>query len=426
MLSKPQKLFSVSFENPEQIEELVEGKVFCQEFLATVEGDCDAVAGWFKLHLDQAQEISTEPGGASCWEQVVFPVSSRRRKVFNNSRLEVEFFVKKHLLMQRVDITHEEGISVNSTHVRDKQVTLSSEMVRLLNCKVWREVSQWVSYYLVRDINCSTILDMTLLPPAMALQVLKLNPDSKLTLSVNTSNTRASKQVLDWVTTVSTCNSMNVSAIDCITSLTPGSLYNVVVISPVTLSGRLNTSCLLELDKVIRCLASSSTTPIMRPSSLLLPFRLELWCVVISSKELAQRSHLVSNKQVLGFTIADQINILAVSHQQEINYMGLEKQELSTPTLVTTMELAHLSLEREVLVNSLPITNSGLANGVAYWFMLDYGWNIKLSTLESEAYSQAVFVCKEVMVKEGDMLGVRCQMERGLLDFQFVVPSGVG
>jgi hypothetical protein len=40
---------------------------------------------------------------------------------------------------------------------------------------------------------------------------------------------------------------------------------------------------------------------------------------------------------------------------------------------------------------------------------------VKLSTLESEAYNQAMFMCKKVNVKEGDKLRVRCQMERGLL-----------
>ena len=70
----------------------------------------------------------------------------------------------------------------------------------------------------------------------------------------------------------------------------------------------------------------------------------------------------------------------------------------------------------------MSITNHGLVNGIAYWFVLDYGWNVKLSTLESEAYNQAMFVCKEVKVEEGDKLRLRCQMERGLLDFQFCDP----
>ena len=65
------------------------------------------------------------------------------------------------------------------------------------------------------------------------------------------------------------------------------------------------------------------------------------------------------------------MNILAVSHQQEVRYKGME-EELCSPTLVSTMELASLSLEREVL-NSLSITKSGQADGIAYWFALRQG-----------------------------------------------------
>ena len=163
----------------------------------------------------------------------LLPVRKKRRKVHKNSTVEVEFFAKKHLLMQRVEITHSiQGNSVNgiqSQMVMDKQISFPSDMVQLLNCTLWVEISQWVAYYLSRDITCSSILDMTHDPPTMALQV--FNPDSTLTLSVNTLDTRGSKQLLDWVTTKATRNSVNVSSIDCINSLTPGP--DLAVISPI-------------------------------------------------------------------------------------------------------------------------------------------------------------------------------------------------
>jgi hypothetical protein len=101
---------------------------------------------------------------------------------------------------------------------------------------------------------------------------------------------------------------------------------------------------------VVSYLTNTLTSSIIgRPSSLVLPFRLGLWCVIISSKELAHRSNLISNEPVLGFNIVDQINILAVSHHKEVSYKGIGKEELC----ILTMELASFSLEREVLVNSL-------------------------------------------------------------------------
>lgn len=424
MLSSPQQLFSVNFESADQIAELIEGKLINKEFTATADGVLDAVAGWFKLHLNHDQQISSEPGSGSCWEQVIFPVSRRKRKVHRDSLMELEFLVKKHLVLQSVQISHMvEGNGIQPVIPLDTQISLPREMVVMLNCKLWVEMTQWVSYYLSRDMPCSSILDLTLQPPATALQVLKFKPDSCLTMSVNTTNTRTSKQMLDWVTTMATRNRVNTSCIDCITSLSPGSEYEVVLISPVLQSGRMNTLCVLEMDSVVKCMTRAATnTSVPRPSSLLLPFLVEVWCVVISSKELAKQSHLVSNTPVLGFTIADQVNILAVAHQQEVRYKEMEKEELCNPTMVKRMELASLSLDREILVNSLDITTPGLANGVAYWFVLDYGWGVKLSTMDSEAYFQAIFICKEVRVEMGDRLKVRFQMERGLLDFQFCDP----
>ena len=68
--------------------------------------------------------------------------------------------------------------------------------------------------------------------------------------------------MLDWVTTMAASNSVNVSSIDCITSLIPGPVYDLAVISPVAQSGRLNSSCLLEIDKMVSCLTNTSTSSI--------------------------------------------------------------------------------------------------------------------------------------------------------------------
>ncbi len=47
---------------------------------------------------------------------------------------------------------------------------------------------------------------------------------------------------------------------------------------------------------------------------------------VVESDELARCSHLRSNEPVLGLSIADQINVLAVTHLQELQYAVLQKR----------------------------------------------------------------------------------------------------
>ena len=73
MLFGPQKLF-LSFEDRGlgQIEELIEDKVFSKEFIATVGGEFGVVPGWFNLHIDQNNTVSSEPGEDLRWEQVLF------------------------------------------------------------------------------------------------------------------------------------------------------------------------------------------------------------------------------------------------------------------------------------------------------------------------------------------------------------------
>lgn len=42
------------------------------------DGDVDALAVWFELHLDRDNSISTGPDEDTCWEQAIYPVSSRK------------------------------------------------------------------------------------------------------------------------------------------------------------------------------------------------------------------------------------------------------------------------------------------------------------------------------------------------------------
>lgn len=42
------------------------------------EGELDALAVWFQLHLDQENSLSTGPQEDTCWEQAIYPNHSAR------------------------------------------------------------------------------------------------------------------------------------------------------------------------------------------------------------------------------------------------------------------------------------------------------------------------------------------------------------
>ena len=128
---------------------------------------------------------------------------------------------------------------------------------------------------------------------------MKLQPGSSLTLSVDPSQSRQGRQLLDWVTAVAGNNSIPVASIDCISEPpASGAGYSAALIAPVLPSGRLDQECLLSLPAVQSSLA---------PGGLLLPYKLELWVKALHSPKLAKASHLTSDENVSGFKIADQV-----------------------------------------------------------------------------------------------------------------------
>ena len=85
------------------------------------------------------------------------------------------------------------------------------------------------------------------------------------------------------------------------------------------------------------------------------------------------------------------MNILSVSHQQELRYSGLEAVELTEAVLVTTLDLAVLAADpsrREVRAEAA-VTAAGEVSALVYWWTLDYGWSVKETTRECDIYNQA-------------------------------------
>ena len=294
-----------------------------------------------------------------------------------------------------------------------EEMLVSPLVVKQLNSEARAGLSQWLAYYLVRDLRPSNILDLTHHFPHCGLQILKLEREAQLTLRINPSQRRASRQVLDLVTTIASQNDIAQSRVDCITSLSPAEeSYEVILVCPLSPSGRLDQSCLLELAEVRSLLNPSS-------HSLILPASLQLWCVLVSSDDLLARSRLVSDQAVLGFKISEQVNILAVSHQQDLLYSSIQKTELSPDVLVTDLSLSTFNLERRVVSQTVEISHAGSLSAVVYWFVQDFGWDLTVNTRDSQQFRQAAVLCEEeITVAPGDRLTVSCQLESGLLDFK--------
>ena len=180
LLAKPQTLFSVNFEDPAEIASLIEGKLFSLKFDLEEDGRLDCLAAWFRLDLGHGQTISTAPelGNEGCWEQALFrpPGPGSSRRLHRGDLLEAEFLVKKHVVLQQVEVSPgasvvENGVARPTTRSR-QQLVLPPSSLKLLSDPAELSVSQWLAYNLVTSGHATKILHFSSwMPPISALQV---------------------------------------------------------------------------------------------------------------------------------------------------------------------------------------------------------------------------------------------------------------
>jgi len=417
LLAQPKRLFSIDFQNKHEVEDMLRvGQNKSLQFNVNRDGECHAMAAWFTLTLDDDVSLSTSPEEGSCWHQAIFPVLSDKTKVYKDSSIiEVEFKIHKHVEMINFEARFIQPPTVNGNGVEKRcsgdKIYLPSSYINMINCTTMEQIYQWTAYYASRDVCCENILDLTSELPLLSLQLAKTSPTSNFTLKVDTGDKEAVRCLLDFITAAATHNEFDVKKFSCITELPDNTSekFNVCLVKPVLSSGRLNDQLMLGLDHIV--------TTLVPHSGLLLPHKLQLWAQIIESEELCKLSHLRSNEPVSGFKIADQINILAVTHQQDLNYHTLNKKELSEAIHVRDIDLTSPDLSRQFSHTTVNITQSGQISAVIYWFVQDFGWNLHLSTLQSTSFSQCAVMCKEESVQQGQHVQLATQMENGLVYF---------
>ncbi|XP_049427572.1 protein arginine N-methyltransferase 9 isoform X1 [Epinephelus fuscoguttatus] len=77
-LTEPFMALNIDFNNVQELEGLSSREVQQIRLPVTQEGELDALAVWFQLHLDEESSLSTGPQEDTCWEQAIYPVHSTK------------------------------------------------------------------------------------------------------------------------------------------------------------------------------------------------------------------------------------------------------------------------------------------------------------------------------------------------------------
>ncbi|CAL8331374.1 unnamed protein product [Lota lota] len=75
-LTEPFRALDIDFNNVKELEGLSSREMQRLHLPVTQEGNLDALAVWFQLHLDQESSLSTGPQEDTCWEQAIYPVQN--------------------------------------------------------------------------------------------------------------------------------------------------------------------------------------------------------------------------------------------------------------------------------------------------------------------------------------------------------------
>ncbi|XP_023813413.1 protein arginine N-methyltransferase 9 isoform X1 [Oryzias latipes] len=77
-LTEPFTALTIDFNNVQELEGLSSREVQRIQLPVTQQGELDALAVWFQLHLDEESSLSTGPQEDTCWEQAIYPVHSAK------------------------------------------------------------------------------------------------------------------------------------------------------------------------------------------------------------------------------------------------------------------------------------------------------------------------------------------------------------
>ncbi|XP_008314665.1 protein arginine N-methyltransferase 9 [Cynoglossus semilaevis] len=75
-LTEPFTALQIDFNNVQELEGLSSREVQQVCLPVVQQGELDALAVWFQLHLDEQSSLSTGPQEDTCWEQAIYPVHS--------------------------------------------------------------------------------------------------------------------------------------------------------------------------------------------------------------------------------------------------------------------------------------------------------------------------------------------------------------
>ncbi|XP_047001604.1 protein arginine N-methyltransferase 9-like isoform X2 [Schistocerca americana] len=397
VLTEVASALNIDFMNREQLRKLIQcDSVFSCAAKCVAEGNIDAAAVWFELHLDDDIVLSSAPGSNSCWEQAIFPVK-RPLHISPNQMINFEVKLSGRKLCVDISVTDEiEVIQSNKTQELEHNLSVqredpqksTSEIHEMLNAvQLQHDGNIYVSQELVKSLNdshwisavrnvckmtevvCSQkVLDMSHFP-MLGLSLLEEQKD-------NSSDTDSSLVCITRIPgdelairTWAKIHGINNSLIKCIREHeisdleSNGQTFDLIMTQPFETTGELR-------EKTFNSL--STIRKLLNREGILLPKSISVDCKLVQSEWIKKVSGVRDISCTCGYDIADFINEYQVSQHLDFNLDTTEMQDLSETATVLEMTLID-NLDGLITKDlTVPVVASGCVNAIPYWFRIQF------------------------------------------------------
>ncbi|XP_014901176.1 protein arginine N-methyltransferase 9 [Poecilia latipinna] len=463
-LTEPFTALTIDFNNVQELEGLTSREVREMRLPVTQEGELDALAVWFQLHLDEENSLSTGPQEDTCWEQAIYPVHSAMSFVLKPlDELIVEVSCRdaylrlscvavlrdghKIYLDKRMDFPNSfkpipnpnpevelcsalACLQTSQSESEDFCMLECSEMA-LLNNQDYHQsfctaLTKLISELKVKNPNRNTVGTASFAADSSLLYVLDVSEGFSLLSLIAArqgqvkaySSVEKSKQQ-NVLRRLARSNDVSEQHLEFWLNHTEDEqgmlqrpsrekLWSAIILDCVETCGLVRQK-LMEKASLARFL--------LEEGGRIFPEKIVVYGMLVESDTLLLESAVQGREPTLGFNIAPFINQFTVPVHVFLDFSTLECRHLSDALELFVLDLMDVNknyIEREVKVQA---TCGGRVTAVPFWYQIQLDPDVSVSTLSRNSHwKQAAAVLQDpLQVQAGDWIRLAVRLHKSTI-----------
>lgn len=452
-LTQPFTALTIDFNNLQELEALSSRQVQQMWSSVSQDGELDALAVWFQLHLDEDQSLSTGPQEDTCWEQAIYPVHTTKGFALKSEdKLLVEVSCRDAYLRLCSVAVHRDGreirldkasdltspgpslnpeaelcsalASLQTDQTKDYCVLECAEMALLNNQEYHRSFQSAVAK-LISRLKSNTkrqgaagsselfyVLDVSegfsLLSLIAASQghvkaysSVEKNKQQEVLKRLARSNNIPEESLEFWLN--GTEDEQGV-----LQRPSTEKLWSAIILDCVETCGLVRQK-LMEKASLARCL--------LEEGGRIFPEKIVVHGLLVESDMLLLESAVQGREPTLGFNIAPFINQFTVPVHVFLDYSTLECKHLSESVELFVLDLMNTTANYNTRQVKVKATRSGRVTAIPFWFHIYLDQDICVSTVSQNSHwKQAAVVLQEPLeVRAGDWICLTVNLHKSTI-----------